>query len=56
MILIRKHDFSIKKHYFPNKRKNLSPFRNNVPIRPHALRTLGAGTARNREIVKLLRT
>ena len=31
--------------FFPNKRKNLRPFCSDVPIRFHALRTLGAGAA-----------
>ena len=39
----------------PNKRKNLSPFRTDVPIRLLVLRTLGAGVTRNREIMKLVR-
>ena len=59
-ILIRKKetklDFCIKKYFFPNKRKNLSPFRNDVPIRSHALCTLGAGATRDREIIKPVRT
>ena len=46
----------MKKYFFPNKKKNLSPFRTDVPIRSHALRTLGAGAARNREIMKPVRT
>ena len=35
----------MKKFFFPNKRKSLPPFRADVPIRFHALRTLGAGGA-----------
>ena len=46
----------MKKYFFPNKKKNLSPFRADVPIRFHALCTLGAGAARNREIMKPVRT
>ena len=33
----------MEKFFFPNKRKNLLPFRTDVPIMFHALRTLGAG-------------
>ena len=46
----------MKEHFFSNKGKNLSPFRTDVPIRSHALCTLGAGAARNREIMKPVRT
>ena len=56
MLLIRKLDFWIKKYFFPNKRKNLSPFHTDVPIRSHAFHTLGAGAARNREIMIPVRT
>ena len=39
------YNFSIKQYFFPNKTKNLRPFCTDVPIRFHALRTLGAGVA-----------
>ena len=55
-ILIRKLGFCIKKYFFPNKIKNLSPFRIDVLIRSHALRTLGASAARNKEIMKPVKT
>ena len=45
-LLIKKLDFCIKKYFFPNKRKNFNPFRTDVPIRSHSLRTPGAGAAR----------
>ena len=54
--LIRKLDFCIKNYFFPNKIKNLSPFRTDVPIRSHAFYTLEAGAVRNREIVRPVRT
>ena len=49
--------------FFPNRGKNLSPFRTKVPIRFHALRNLETCAARNRkkkqkrnrEIIKLVR-
>ena len=46
----------MKKYFFQNKRKNFSPFRTDVPISYHALRTLGADAARNREIMRPVRT
>ena len=48
----------MKKYFFPNKRKSLSLFRTDVSIisHAHALRTLGAGAVRNREIMKPVRT
>ena len=46
----------MKKYFFPNKRKNISPFCADVPIRSHALRILGTGAAKNREIMKPVRT
>ena len=55
-LLIRKLNLFIKYYFFPNKRKNLSPFRYDIPIRFLALRTLGAGAARNRKIMKPVRT
>ena len=55
-LLIRKLDFSIKKNFFLNRKKNLSPFRTDVPIGSHALRTLGADAARDREFMKPVRT
>ena len=55
-LLIRKLDFCIKEYFFPNKRKNLSPFRTDVSIRPNTLHTLGAGAAKNIEIMKPVRT
>ena len=54
-LITRKRNFYIKQCFFPNKRNNLSPFRTDVPIRFHALRTVGAGGARNREIVREIR-
>ena len=44
-----------KKVLFPKQKKNLTPFRSDVPIRSNALRTLGAGPASNREIMKPVR-
>ena len=35
----------MKKFFFPNKRKNLHPFRTDAPISFHVLRTLGVGAA-----------
>ena len=55
-LLIRKLDFCIKEYFFPNKKKKLSPFRTDVSIRFHALHTLGADAARNREIMRPVRT
>ena len=40
----------MKQYFFPNKRKNLRPFRADVSIKFHALGTFGAGAAqRNQE-------
>ena len=55
-MLIRKLDFCIKKYFFPNQLKNLSPFHIDVPIRSHALRTIGTGPTRNTEIMRPVRT
>ena len=39
--IINKKTLLVHEKYFsPNRRKNLSPFRTDVPIRPHTLRTL----------------
>ena len=54
--LITKLNFGIKQYFFPNKRKNLSPFRTDFPIKFYALCTLGGRVARNREIMKPMRT
>ena len=35
---------------------NFTPFRTDVPNRSHALPTLGAGAARNKEIMRPVRT
>ena len=46
-------------YFFLNKRTkqtNLSPFHTDSPVRSHASRTLEAGAARNREIMKPVRT
>ena len=42
--------------FFPNKRKNLSPLLTDVFTRFHALHNFGADAARNREIIKPVRT
>ena len=46
----------MKKSFFPNKRKNQkNPLLTDIPIRFHVLGRLGAGAARNREIMKPVR-
>ena len=55
-LLIRKFNFCVKKYFFQNKRKNLSPFCTDFPISFLAFRTLGAGNATNKEIMKPVRT
>ena len=49
-ILIRKPGFGIKSTFSQTNREPWGPFCIDVPIRSHALRTLEAGAARNREI------
>ena len=39
------YNFSMKQFFILNKRKNLRPFLTDIPVRFHALRTLGAGVA-----------
>ena len=44
---MRKLKFCIKYYFFPNKRKNLSPFRTGVPAKFQAFCTLVLGAERN---------
>ena len=56
---LRVWTLSRSEYFFSNKRKNLrnlSPFRNDVPIRFRAFHILGLGAERNTEIMKTVRT
>ena len=55
-VINKKTSLLYKKYFLSKKRKSISPFRTEVPIRSHDLLTVGPGAASNRKIVKPVRT